>query len=407
MDDLVQRAAAKNRSLAVAAAALAEAREYTAAQAGAKQPQVALTAGIGRQKYGDQFLGTLPQIPPFTYFSVGPSVSYTLDYTGGIARSIEQQRALAEFQQHQLDAAYLTVTGNTVLLSLQIAALHAQIDTVNAILAQDQDNLRLVQQAYEGGAVSNVDVLSAESQLAKDATLLPPLRQQMSMTQHALAVMLGEPPAVAILPDIKMADLELPKSLPVIVPSELAHQRPDILAAEAQLHAATAAVGVAKANLYPQVSILATGGQQSTTFQQLFDGVKFAWGLAGNLTAPLFNGGTLRAKRRAAIAALQANAANYEQTVLVAFGQVADALEALEHDNELLEAEAHAQESARLNAELARKSFEEGYVGVLQILDAERQHQEARLGYVRAISQRYSDTAQLFLALGGRHQSLP
>jgi len=401
LDGVVERALAGNRTLVAAAATLAQSQELAAAQAGTLYPQVGITAGIGRQKYGAEFLGSSPKPPAFTYFAVGPTISYALDYTGGVARSVEQQYALADYQRQQLNAAYLTVTGNAVMQALKIASLRAQIATVEAILEQDRENLKLVQTAFDAGSVSRVDIVSANSQLASDATLLPPLRQELSLARHALAIVLGQAPANAALPEFDLANLELPRSLPVSLPSELAHRRPDILAAEAQLHAATAAVGIANANLYPHINLTAASGQQATDFAHLFDRASNVWNLAGALVAPLFDGGTLRAEQRAAVDAMHASAASYEQTVLVAFGQVADTLQALDHGAEQLEAQLRAQDAARDNVDLTRKSYNEGNVGVLQVLDAERLYQQARLGYERARGQRYLDTVTLFLALGG------
>jgi NodT family efflux transporter outer membrane factor (OMF) lipoprotein len=192
----------------------------------------------------------------------------------------------------------------------------------------------------------------------------------------------------------------------VILPSELAHRRPDILAAEARLHAATSAVGVAESNLYPKIQLSATVGQQSVDSGLLFNGADTAWSLVSGLTMPLFDGGTLRAEKRAAVDAMHASAAAYEQTVLEAFGQVADMLEALNHDAEQLDAQAQAQQAAQIGLDLARASYTEGNAGVLQVLDAQRFYQQARLGYVRAVAQRYLDTVQLFLALGGSNPTL-
>jgi NodT family efflux transporter outer membrane factor (OMF) lipoprotein len=401
LDGVVARALAGNRTLVAAAATLAQSQELAAAQAGTLYPQVGITVGAGRQKYGAEFLGNAPKPPAFTYFAVGPTISYALDYTGGVARSVEQQYALAAYQRQQLDAAYLAVTGNAVMQSLRIASLRAQIATVDALLVQDRENLQLVQTAFDAGSVSRVDIVSANSQLASDATLLPPLRQELSLARHALAIVLGDAPANAVLPEFDLAQLELPNELPLSVPSELAHRRPDILAAEAQLHAATAAVGIANANLYPQINLTAATGQQVTDLAHLFDRASNVWSLAGALVAPIFDGGTLHAQQRAAVDAMRASAANYEQTVLVAFGQVADSLQALDHGAEQLEAQLRAQDAARENVDLTRMSYNEGNVGVLQVLDAERLYQRARLGYERARAQRYLDTAQLFLALGG------
>jgi NodT family efflux transporter outer membrane factor (OMF) lipoprotein len=408
IDQLVKQALENNRSLVASKATLGQAQELALAQAGSRYPQVDLTAGVGRQQYGAEFLGGgFGQIPPFTYFALGPTVSYTLDYTGGVARSVERQYALAEVARHQLDAAYLTVTGQAVMQTLAIASARAQIATVETILAQDRDNLRLVQTAFDNGSVAREDIVSAQSQIANDMTLLPPLRQDLAKARHALSVVLGQLPANEIPPDVDLAQITLPLEVPVSLPSELAHRRPDILAAEARLHAATSAVGVAQSNLYPKIQLSATVGQQSLKADQLFNQANNAWSIISGLTAPIFDGGTLRAEKRAAVDAMHASAADYEQTVLEAFAQVADLLVALDHDMEQLDAQVQAQRTAQSSLDLARASYREGNAGVLLVLDAERSYQQARLGYVRAVVQRYSDTVQLFLALGGTSPSAP
>jgi NodT family efflux transporter outer membrane factor (OMF) lipoprotein len=405
IDQLVKQALAHNRSLLASKATLAQAQELALAQAGSRYPQVDISSGVGREQYGKEFLGGFAQIPPFTYFAVGPTVSYTLDYTGGVARSVERQYALAEVDRHQLDAAYLTVTGQAVMQTIAIASARAQIETVEAILDQDRDNLRLVQTAFDNGSVAREDVVSAQSQIANDMTLLPPLRQDLAKARHALSVVLGQVTASELPADLDLAQIALPLEVPVSLPSELAHRRPDILAAEARLHAATSAVGVAQSNLYPKLQLSASVGQQSLKADQLFDRTNNAWSIVSGLTAPIFDGGTLRAEKRAAVDAMRASAADYEQTVLEAFAQVADLLEALDHDAEQLDAQAQAQRAAQSSLDLARASYSEGNAGVLLVLDAERSYQQARLGYVRAVVQRYLDTVQLFLALGGTSPS--
>lgn len=338
IDQLVKQALEHNRSLLASKATLAQAQELALAQAGSRYPQVDLTGGTGRQQYGQEFLGGFGKIPPFTYFAVGPAVSYTLDYTGGVARGVERQYALAEVERHQLDAAYLTVTGQAVMQMLAITSARAQMATVETILMQDRDNLRLVQTAFDNGSVAREDVVSAQSQIANDMTLLPSLRQDLAKAHHALSVVLGRVPASELPPDVDLGQITLPPDLPVSLPSELAHRRPDILAAEARLHAATSAVGVAQSNLYPKIQLSASVGQQSLKADQLFDRASNAWSIISGLTAPIFDGGTLRAEKRAAVEAMRASAANYEQTVLEAFAQVADLLEALDHDAEQLDA---------------------------------------------------------------------
>lgn len=407
LTEIVQRAMAGNRTLSEAAAHVAEAEELGNAQAGRRKPQVGLSAGTGRQKYGAEFLGTSPKPPVFSYFAIGPTVSYSVDYTGAGSRSIEQRRALAEVRRHQLDAATLAVTGQAVMQSLRMASLSSQIATVQALLERDRENLKLVHIAFDAGTVSRLDIVSAENQLASDTTLLPPLRQELSVARHALAVLLGSTPADATLPGFDLDRITLPPKLPLSVPSALAHRRPDILAAEAQLHAATAAVGVAEGNLYPHIDLAASTSQQALTLGGLFNRSSNVFGLTANLVAPLLDGGTLRAEKRAAVDAMQASAAHYEQTVLEAFGQVADSLQALAHGSEQLQARTGALQAAQDNVDLTRRSYHEGAIGVLQVLDAERRYQQARLGYVRAQAERYEDTVQLFLALGGGVPEVP
>jgi NodT family efflux transporter outer membrane factor (OMF) lipoprotein len=402
LDELMRRAIADNHDLAAAKATLAQAQELVAAQTGRLFPQVGLGASSGRQKYGKQFLGGLvPSVPPFTYEAFGANVSYTLDYDGATARSIEEQKALEQYQRSELDAAQLMLTGDVASEAVVIAATRGQIKAAAELLSEDRDNLNLVRTAFANGSVSKLDVLTAQSQLASDQTLLPPLYQQLAAARHALAVLLGQPPADWTQPDLELADIQLPRELPVSVPSALVRRRPDILAAEAQLHAATAAVGVATANLYPQIALTATLGQQALTPAKLFDASSTAWSLIAGLTQPLFNGGTLRAERRAALDALQAGAQRYQQVVLDSFGQVADQLDALDHDAQLVAAQANARDTTEASLQLARQSYQAGNSGLLQVLDAQRERQRAELGLLQAQAHQYLDTIELLLAVGG------
>ena len=402
LDELIHRAASSNHTLSAARATLLEAQEVVAAQSGARYPQVSVDAGAGRQKYGTQFAGPF-SVPPFTYLAVGATVRYALDYTGGIARSVEQREALAQYQHSEVEAAYLSLTGNVALQAMIIASTRAQLQAVSELLAEDRDNLNLVRTAFQNGSVSKTDVLTADSQLASDETLLPPLYHQLAVARHALAVLVGQTPADWSPPDFELGEIKLPRELPVSLPSELVHRRPDILAAEAQLHAATAAVGIATANLYPQITLTASGGQEAAPASawRLFDRSGTAWSLISGLTAPIFDGGTLRADRRAALEELHASAERYQQTVLESFGQVADVLDALSQDARTLAAQTRALAVAQSSLELSRESYSAGNTGILQVLDAQRQRQQAQLGFVRAQAQQYLDTTQLFLALGG------
>jgi len=399
LDAAVQAALDGNRSLASAQASLARARSTLAAVRGERAPQVDLDASAGRQRYGAA--SGFSDGDAFDYYSVGPSVSYLFDYAGLRRRGEEQQQALAEQQAWALRAAQLDVSGQVVGQAIAIAAARAELATLDALIDEDQRNLEFVEAAYDAGSVSRVDVLAARTQLAGDRTLMPPLRQALDTARHALAILHGQSPALATQQDFALERWQLPSTLPVSLPSELARRRPDILAAEARLHAATAAVGVADAQRYPRITLAAGASFQSNTPGDLFDTSNAAWNFGAGLTAPLFDGGTLQARSQAARDALAAAAADYQHTVLTAFGQVADALSALQHDAQMLDAQQSAVDVSQDNLALTRESYEAGHVGILQVLDAERAANQARIGLVRAQAQRFRDTAQLYLALGG------
>ena len=402
LDATVEAAFSGNRNLAAAQASLNEALELAAAQRGARLPSVALTASSGRQKYGAAFLGeNAGTIAPFTYYSIGANVSYLLDYAGGARNAVERRLALAEVQQSTLEATRLALAGNVVLQALAIASAREQLRAVQSIVDEGAKNVDLVHKALDAGSVARLDLLTAQSQLADDETLLPPLRQQLSAARHAMAVLLGRAPADFSPPEFELGAFALPQRLPLGLPSQLARRRPDILADEARLRAATAAVGVATANLYPQIRITGSLTREALDGSGLFDRSATAFGLIGGLTAPVFDGGRLRAERRASMAALQGALASYQHTVLNAFGQVADVLTALEHDSEQIAAQQKALDLAETNLTMARESFSAGNSGVLQILDAQRLAQRARIGVVRAQAQRVQDTVELMVALGG------
>jgi NodT family efflux transporter outer membrane factor (OMF) lipoprotein len=401
LDAVIDAAFAHNQNLEAARANILHAQALVEARTGTRYPQVDLTTSVGRQKMGAQFLGSFTPPPPFTYYAFGPAVSYTLDFFGGVSRSIEQQQALLEYETRQAQAAQLAVSGNVVLQALAIASKRAEIATVEELIEEDRRNLELIQEAFAAGQVGRTDVLSAQTQLARDQALLPTLRQELAAAKNGLAVLLGRLPSNVEEVDFDLTEFSLPETLPIAVPSELAHRRPDILAAEAQLHAATAAVGIATANLYPQLTLTAAYSQETLEIGEIFDASSRAWSMISRLTAPLYDGGRLRAERRAAVEALSVQAARYRQTVLQSFAQVADALAGVENATEQLAAETESLRLAQENVDLARESFHEGAANALQVLDAERTYLQSRLGHVRAQAQRLKNTAQLYIALGG------
>ncbi|MDB5707243.1 MAG: efflux system, outer rane lipoprotein NodT family [Sphingomonas bacterium] len=398
LDKVVELALANNRSLAIARANLSRAAHDVAAARGSLLPQVDGTAEIARQKYGALFLG--PQaftFPTFSAYSAGVGVSYDLDLFGGNRRRVELAAADAETQKEGLNAARLTVAGDTVIEALQIAATRAQIEAVQNIIASDQKTLDLVRAANATGVASQIDVTTAQSQLDRDRALLPPLRQQLNVAQDALAVLVGKAPASWSAPDFSLAAMTLPQDVPLIVPSDLVRARPDIRAAEAQLHAANAAIGIATADLYPHINLNAGIAEQGLTGGPAGS----AWSLLGGLVAPIFHGGTLTARKRAAGDTYDAAFGQYQQTVLVAFQQVADSLHGLANSADAVKAQQQALASADAALRLTRLGYGVGNAGIVQVLDAQRLQQLAELNLVQARTQRYVLTVTLFLAAGG------
>lgn len=385
LDQVMRKAIDGNLDLTAADATIAQANETVAAARGTLRPQVDFGASGGRQGAG----GSASNI-----YSVGPSVSFDFDIFGGKKRAVEERGALSDLQRHRYDAAYLTLTGDVASQALRLASARAQIDAVETLLEQDRRTLALVQTGHRFGSATQVDVALAQTQLAQDQTLLPSLAQQRDVARHALSVLASKGPADWVPPDFGMADFALPSTLPVSLPSEVAHDRPDILAAEAQLHAASAAIGVATADLYPRLQLsasLATAGP----------GIGTLWSIAGGLAAPIFHGGTLKANQRGSVDGYRASLADYQQTVVRSLGQVADVLQAINHDAEEYAAQERALGAADTSLKLNQAGYRAGEIDVLKVLDAQRAYQRALLGQIQARTAQYLDAVQLSVALGG------
>jgi NodT family efflux transporter outer membrane factor (OMF) lipoprotein len=391
LDETLKQVLASNYTLAAAQATLRQSHESVVEARAAFFPQLDLIASA---RGSNQSATNL--------FSVGPVATYSVDAFGGTRRHVEQEEALEENQRYLLEATWLTLTGNTVTEVIAIAYTRLQIATVQDLIQNDEKNLDLVQREFNAGKVAKSDVLTAAAQLASDRTLLPALQQQLSVAKHALTVLIARSPGQWSPPDFDTDELTLPAPVPVYLPSDLVHQRPDILAAEAQLHAESAAIGVAAAQLYPSITLTASLTRESGALGDLFNsnGTNVVSG-GGTLDAPLFRGGALDAQKDAAADAYQAQLATYQQTVLQAFQQVADALSALEDDAAMVAASSNAVEIAQESLKLQRVSFTAGKTTALQLIVAENTYSNSRLGYVRALSQQMSDTAQLFIAAGG------
>jgi NodT family efflux transporter outer membrane factor (OMF) lipoprotein len=398
LDRTVGLALSSNRTLEVARADLAKASEGIKVASAGLFPQIDAAAGLSWQQYGASFLGPeAATFPAFGAYNAGVNVSYDLDAFGRTHRGIELAAADKDVQQEALRAAQLNVASDTVLEALQIASTRAQIDVVHSVVASDQQTLGLVRARESAGAASEQDVTTAQSQMDRDRTLLPALQQQLNLAQDALATLVGASPADWAAPDFSLARMSLPQDVPLVVPSELVRSRPDIRAAEAQLHAANAQVGIATADLYPRITL-----SSSAAAEGLMSGpAGAAWSLIGGITAPIFHGGALSANRRAAQDAYQATFAQYQQTVLTSFRQIADTLHALQNGADAVLAQQHALNSATKALGLSREGYTAGTVTILQVLDAQRLQQLAELSLVQARTERFLQTVKLFVAAGG------
>ena len=403
LDDLIRQALAQNPSLAAAQATLRQARETLHAREASEYfPAVDGSFSASRQQANGASFGQ-PGAGSFIFSLVSASlnVSYTLDFFGGGRRELEGLQAQVEYQRFQMEAAYLTLSANIVAAAVQEASLREQLQAMQSMVSFQQQQLELVERQFQLGGAAHAEVLAQKAQLAQTQANLSPLSKQLSASRHLLAVLSGRFPGEAGLPRFELNSLQLPADLPVSLPSALVRQRPDVRASEELLHAAGAQIGVATANLYPKVTLSAGLGSTATRLQDLFGPGSAAWNLGAGLAQPIFHGGELTARRRAAVAAYDQAAALYRVTVLQAFQNVADVLRALEHDAETLKAQARAEAAARESLELSRRQFELGAVSYLTLLDAERQRQQALITLVQARAARYADTAALFQALGG------
>ena len=389
LNEVMHKAIIGNLDLEAADATIAQANEAVAATAGGLSPQVGLGVQGGRQRASNG-----AGVATSNFYSVGPQVSFDFDLFGGTKRLVEERTALAELERHRFDAAYLTVTGDVASEAILFASARAQIDAVQVLITDDQKNLALVQKAHQYGSTTQVDIALATTQLAQDETLLPPLAQQRDVARHALSILVGKGPADWVAPDFDLSDFALPEHVPVSLPSEVARERPDILEAEAQLHASSAAIGVATADMYPHLTL-------SASLTQAGPGMGTLWGLAAGLTGPIFDGGTRKANRRGSIDGYKASFAGYQQTVIKSLGQMADVLQAINHDAEEYAAQEHALSAAESSLRLNRQGYQVGEIGVLQVLDAERGYERALIGQIQAKTARHLDTVQLSIALGG------
>jgi NodT family efflux transporter outer membrane factor (OMF) lipoprotein len=402
LNRLVERALASNPDLQSAQAALRVARENHDADKGARYPQVEADFSASRQKNPVSLASPLASNAEYFGLNTGQlSIAYTPDLFGGVRRQIESSAAEVQNQRFTLEAAYLTLTTNVVVAALQEASLRGQIRATQRSIALGETVLRQMTMARRSGEIAEGDVAAQEAALAQARLSLPPLQKQLAQQQDLLAVLTGGLPSETADDTIELADLQLPTTLPVSLPAEIVRQRPDIRAAEANLHSASALIGVAVANRLPNITLTGLYGGTSEKLDRLFAPDNILWSLTGGVTQPIFEGGALRHKQRAAEAAYDQAAAQYRSTVHTAFQNVADTLEALDQDARALKSTADAQRATAASLEIARRAFRYGEVNSLAVLNAEQTEAAADLVLVQAQAARYADTVALFQALGG------
>ena len=387
---------------ALEAARIAEA-ENTAAQRGSYLPAVqgSFDANRNRDAVGILQPTLNSGTPLYSLFTPQVSISYVPDVFGATRRAVEALSAQEEASRFQLDATYLTLTANVVTAAISEAGLQAQISGTERVIALGRESLSVLRRNLELGAVAEADVYAQEAVVAQVEAALPPLQKQLHQARDLLAVLSGRLPADCKPVDFDLADLTLPTELPIGVASQLVERRPDVRAAEAQLHAATARVGVAIANLLPQITITGDIGSTATLFGDLFKAGTGFWSLGANVSQTVFQGGALLHRKRAADAALDQAGAAYKSAVLTAFQNVADALHALDSDADALNAAARAEAAAAKSLGVARRQVELGSAGYLTLVVGEQTYQQTLLTVAQARANRYADTAALFQALGG------
>jgi NodT family efflux transporter outer membrane factor (OMF) lipoprotein len=401
LDALIAEALRANPSLQAAQATLWQAKENLYAQAGSLLPNIDANSSATREQFSPATFGQPGGPSIFNLYQATVNISYTPDVFGGKRRQIEASEAQAEYQRFELEATYLTLTSNVVTAAVQVASLRGQIEATQEILKAETDQLQVVRNQFDLGAAARTDVLTQESEVATTRATLPPLQKQLAQQEHLLLALIGHFPNAHRGDHLRLASFRLPTHLPLSVPSQLVEQRPDVRAAEQQLHQASAQIGVAIANRLPQFSLTADYGSAALTTATLFTPSTAIWSVAASGTQPLFHGFTLLHQERAAKAAFEAADAQYRNTVLTAFQNVADALRAIQIDARTVVAQQEAVRAASATLDLSRSQYKLGAITYITLLNAQRSYAQSRVALVQAQAARYADTAALYQALGG------
>ena len=400
LNALVAEAMHANPNVSAAQAALRQANELVYADQASLFPSITGNVSKTREKISGVTTGA-PSSSILTLNSASLSISYAPDVFGGTRRQIESSTAQAEYERFQLEATYLTLTSNVVNTAVSLASVRDQVAATEEIIRLQSDQLDLLHAQRRLGAIGDTDVLTQETALAQTRATLPPLQKQLAQTRNQLMAYLGRFPNQDQDERFNLASLHLPEQLPLSLPSAIVGQRPDVRSAQAQLHQASANIGVAVANQLPQFSITGSLGSTVASGTRLFSAGSGVWSLAGSIAQPIFDAGALEHRKRAAVAAYDESAAQYRGTVIAAFQDVANALRALEADADALNQQVVAERSAQANLGLVQAQFRLGAVAYINLLTAQQTYQNTVLARVKAQAARYSDTTALFQALGG------
>jgi NodT family efflux transporter outer membrane factor (OMF) lipoprotein len=402
LNDLIERSLKANPDLKAAQAALIVARENMLAQRGAYYPSVTGGFSATRAKSSaDISPVTNTSALNYSLYTPEVSVAFVPDVFGLNRRTVESLQAQEQQARFALAATHITLSSNVAAGAIQEASLRGQVDATRELIDINTKMLQILREQYAGGYADELDVAAQESQLAQVAANLPPLLKQLAQQRDQLAALAGGFPNQDLAEKFELSSLQLPQELPLSLPSQLVEQRPDVRQAEENLHSASAQIGIAHANRLPSFALTADAGSMAVVLGHLVSGSNGFWDVAAGVTQPIFDGGTLKHRERAARAAYTQADEQYRGTVLTAFQNVADTLNALQQDADALKAAATAKDAASITLALTKKQLEAGYANYLALLSAEQAYQQALINLVQAQSNRYADTAALFQALGG------
>jgi NodT family efflux transporter outer membrane factor (OMF) lipoprotein len=401
IDMMVDTALAGNPGIQGAEATLRESQDNLRAGYGVFFPQVGIGVGATRQRETLARLGLSGAGSIFNLFTLGPTISYALDLFGAQRRTVEGLRATTDYQRYMLLAADITLTGNVINTAIAREAYAEQMEITQGLIDLQRDQLAITRTRADAGTVPYSAVASVRSALATTEAALPALEQHRDQADHLLSTLLGHTTGQGSVPGFRLDALHLPGNLPLSLPSDLVRQRPDILAAEAQLHVANANIGVATAALFPSFSLNGSYGTNGNTVSSLSQAQSKFWSAGVSGDWQVFQGGSAWFNRKAAQEAYSRSLSDYRQAVLGAFEQVADSLKALQHDALELDAQSEAMQASQEALKLTQANYAAGIAGYLDVLSADQQYQQSRLAYVQVMAQRYQDTVGLYVALGG------